>query len=192
MLFRELKRCPDDPLRPRPGIDFARDGVLIQWELGKGRKGLGQLHQRIRQLLRHRRKLDAGIQILRVLTINHEIDAFLEVERVSRVTLARTQADIEIEQLPHAHDRRTVGEPLVLQRGRQLSGGDLRGFGGDGTEHRGVHILQELNGPRRERIPLLAPEFPANIAGKILRIELDLIEDNLRCLKHIHADAVAR
>jgi hypothetical protein len=192
VLPRELKRRPDDPLRPRPRINLAGDGVLIQGEFGKGRKGLGQLRKRLRQLLRHGCKLDPGIQILRVLAINHEIDALLEIEWIARIPLARPQADVEVEQLPHPHDRRAVGEPLVLERRRQFGGGSLGGLGGDGAEHRRIDMPQQLNGPSRERIALLAPEIPANIPGQILRIELDLIEDNLRRLKHIHPDAVAR
>ena len=161
VLAGELEGGADDALRAGPGIDLAGDGVLVQRDLGERGERLGELAEHVRQLLGHGRELDPGIQVLRVLAVHHQVNALLEVERVAGVAFARAQADVEVEQLPHAHDGRAVGQALVLQRGRQLGGGGLGRLGGDRAEQRGIHVLQQLDRAGREGVALPCTRSPS-------------------------------
>jgi hypothetical protein len=130
-------------------------------------------------------ELDAGVEILGVLAEHHEVDPFLEVQRVAGIALAGAQADVEVERLPHPHDRRAVDQACAAQRGHQLGLGGLHGLGRDGAEHRGVHLLEHLDGAGRERVALLAPELPADVAMHVL------VEHEAGRLHHFDADPVA-
>ncbi len=71
--------------------------------------------------------------------------AFLEVERVARVGLARPQADVKVEHLAHPDDGRAVDEALARSSGDEFGLGRLDRLGGDGAEHRRV------DAPRADR-----------------------------------------
>ena len=101
-----------------------------------------------------------AVQVLRVLAEDDEVDAFLVVQRIARVRLAGAQADVEVEELPHADDRRAVDETLAPQIGHELGLGGLDRLRGDRAEHRGVDALQAgrscaggRHRPRRTRTP---------------------------------------
>ena len=51
-------------------------------------------------------------------------------------------------------------------------------------------VLQQLDGARRERVALGAPELPADVAVDVLRVEPDPVEDDPRRFHHLDADAV--
>jgi hypothetical protein len=84
------------PLASLAGVDLARDCVGIARQLGERREVLRQGVQGVAQRVGHRVELDAGVEILGVLAEHHEVDAFLEVERIARIALAGAMADVEL------------------------------------------------------------------------------------------------
>jgi len=192
VLTGEVEGSADDALGAGTGVDLAGDGVLVERDLGKGGEGLGELRQRVGQFLGHGREFNAGIEVLGVLAEDNEVNAFLEVEGVAGIGLAGAQANVEVEQLPHAHDGRAIGEILVLEGGGEFGHGGFGGLGGDGAEKGGIHVLQELDGAGWKGVTLLAPEVPADVARNVIRVELELVENNLCRFEDIHADAIAR
>jgi hypothetical protein len=53
-------------------------------------------------------KLHSRVKILGVFPEHDQVNSFLIVERIPEVSLARSKADIEIKELPHSYDRRTI------------------------------------------------------------------------------------
>ena len=94
----------------------------------KGAKFFESSARRRGQFVRHRAELHARVQILGVLPEDHEVDAFLEVERVPRIRLAGPQAHVQIEELPHPHDGRAVDQALALSSGASSASAALAGL----------------------------------------------------------------
>src|ERR1019366_7455128 len=118
-------------------------------------------------------ELDAGIEVLRVLPEDDEVQPVLEVERVARIRLAGPQADVQVEELPHPHDRRAIGEAFAFQLGGELRVRGLRRLRGDRAEESRIDVLEQVDRPLRERVPLATPELPANVARQVDGVEAD-------------------
>jgi hypothetical protein len=166
----------DDPLAALAGVDLAGNGVVVGVVLGEVGEGLGMGLQDLGHLGGHGAEFNACIEALGVLPEHHQVDAFLEVEGVAGVGLAGTQAGVEVEHLAHAHDGAAVDEALALESGVQFGLGVPHRLGGDGAEHGGVGSLEEVDGALGEGLPLLAPEFPADVAVGVGGIELQGIQ----------------
>jgi hypothetical protein len=144
---------------------------LIRRKILERRKLLREVRERGHQLLRNGGELNPGIEILGVLPEHDQINSLLVIERVGRVGLARAKADVQIEQLAHPDDRRTVCQSLPLELGGKFCLRGFRGLGCDRPEHRRIDILQEIHRALRKRIALPAPEIPADVTVEILGIE---------------------
>ena len=188
-----LERRAHDALAALLRVHLAGDRVGVGGEVLEGRERLAQLRQRGRQLGRHRAELDPGVQVLRVLAEDDEVDPLLEVERVARRTPC-TAGGRRTGRTSAASARSASGRPAPCPCScrRQLRLRRLRRLGGDGAEHRRVHLLQQLDRARREGIALPAPELPADVAVRVLRVELQLVQDEPRRVHDVLADAVAR
>ena len=84
VLLRVLEGGADDPVAALPRVDLAGDGELVARNVGEVRERLAQLDERRLQLVGDRVELDAGVEALGVLAEDHEVDAFLVVQRVAR------------------------------------------------------------------------------------------------------------
>ena len=186
----KLEGSPHDSLRALAGIDLAGDGPLVRSQSLEGSKGGRDLLQQTGQSLRNRVKLHPGIEVFRILTEDDQIDALPGVERVAGKSPAGPQADVKIEELAQAHDRRAIYQSLCAQLRGQLLLGLPRRLGGDGSKQGRIHSLQQLHGAAGKRVAFLAPEFPADVAGQILRIQTQTIQHEPGGLQDLRAYAV--
>jgi hypothetical protein len=136
-------------------------------------------------------EFNARVQVLGVLAEDHQVDPLAVVERIAGIGFARPQAGIQIEQLPHPHDRRSIDEAAPPQVRRELGLSRSGGLRRDGAEQRRVHPVQQLDCRRRQRVAVAAPALPSDLRGNVLGVELHLVENQTCGLQNIHADAVA-
>ena len=189
--LRELEGRAGDPRGSLARVDLAGDGVGVRGQQLERRERGSELREGRGERGRNRRELDARVEILRVLPEDDEVQPFPEVERVSRIRLAGPQADVQVEELSHAHDRRAVGETPALQLRDELRFRGRRRLRRDRAEEGRVDVLQQVDRPGRERVPLAAPELPADVARLVDGVEVDGIEDQARRVHDFPPDAVA-
>ena len=188
----KLECRSEDSLRAFAGIDLAGNGPLVRRQSLEGSKGGREFLQQAGQALRHRVKLHPGIEVFRILTEDDQIDTLPGVERVAGKRPAGPQADVKVEVLAHAHDRRAIDQSLSSQLRGQLPLGLPHRLGGDGSEQGRIHSLQQFYGAAGKGIAFLAPEFPANVAGRILRVQTQTIQHDPGGLQHLPAHPVSR
>src|SRR5204862_7921618 len=63
---------------------------------------------------------------------------------------------------------------------------------GDGAEQTAGSFLQSFDGAIRQRVAFLAPKFPADVAGHVLGIEFQPIQDDARGFHDIVANSITR
>jgi len=98
----------------------------------------------------------------------------------------------EVEQLPHPHDGRPIDETSLLQRRRQLRLGRLDRLGGDGPEHGRADVVQQVDGPLGERVPLLPPALPADVGFVILGVQPQTVQHHPGSRQYLYAYPVPR
>ena len=182
----------DDAFAALAGVDLAGDGIVVGALLGEMGEGLGVVLEGGGDLGGHGAEFHARVEVLGVLPEDDQIDPLLVVERIAGIGLAGPQAGVEVEHLAHADDGAAVHHALALELGDQLGLGVLGGLGGDGAEHRGVGVLEELDGARGEGLALLAPELPADVAVGVGGVELQGVQADLGRLHDLDTDAVTR
>ena len=188
----EFECRPGDSFRTLHGVHFAGNGIMLVGKPRKRSERPREPRQHFRQFHGNGVELDAGIQIFRVLTEDDDVDPLLEVQRITGICLARPEADIEVEHLPHPDDGRAVHQSFPSQGGIKFRFRRLHRFRGDGPKHGRVDLAEQVDGARGKGIPFLAPEFPSNITVNVLGIELERVKNDACGLHHFDADAVTR
>ena len=79
--------------------------------------------------------------------------------------------------LAKADDGAEIGEPLAPEGGRELLLRLVGRLRGDGAEEADVGLAQELDRAVGKRVPLPAPEVPADVSRQILGVEAHGVED---------------
>ena len=189
----------DDPPASRAGDDAAGDG-----QVGAGHVGevlhLGVRLQGLADLLRRVGPLDARVKPLGVLPEDDRIDLRLleavalaadEVQRVAGERPAGANADVQIEQLPHPHDRAVVDASFALQGGRKLGLGRLLRLRGDGPKQAQLVCFQQVDRPVGQGVPFARPEVPADVAVDVVRLETGGIQHPQRLGQDDVPDPVA-
>jgi hypothetical protein len=75
---RELEGGAYDALGPLLRVHLARHGVGVEGNVAERPERPGHVEQHVTQPRRHRRELDAGVQVLRVLAEDDEVDPSLK------------------------------------------------------------------------------------------------------------------
>src|SRR6202162_4713936 len=189
--LRELEGRACDPRGSLARVDLAGDGEGVRGQRLERRECGGELREDRGELGRNRRELDARIEILRILPEDDEVQPFPVVKRVSRIRLAGPQADVQVEELPHAYDRRAVGETPAFQLRDEVRFRGRRRLRRDRPEESRVDVLQQVDRPGRKRVPLAAPELPADVARLVAGVEVDGIEDQARRVHDFPPDTIA-
>ncbi len=100
--------------------------------------------------------------------------------------------DVEVELLPHGHDRRIVDVAFTLQFRFQFCLRSLVRLRRDRSEQTELVFGKQLNCPVGQGVALGAPAIPADVGMNVLGIKADSLQDTHRLGKNLVADAVAR
>src|SRR4029077_1747474 len=114
------------------------------------------------------------------------------VERIPDESHAGPHADVEVELLPHGHDRRIVDVALALQFRPQLRLGGFIRLRRDRSEQAEFVFREQLYRAIRKGVALGAPAIPADISMDVLRVEAYSFQHAHRLGKDLVADAVSR
>src|ERR1017187_4391414 len=137
-------------------------------------------------------ELDPDVHSLGILPEDHQVDVFAVVEWVAAPGPAGTQADIEVQNLPHANDGAPIRESLAPEFRREILFGFRCGFRSDGAEEGAMRASQKVEGARRQGIALLAPELPPDFTVEVYGFEAGGIQNYAGRIAHLLADAVPR
>ena len=124
------------------------------------------------------RPLHTGVHSFRVLAKNGGVDLRLfeaavhllanVVERIARKTDTRPDADIQVELLPHVHNRAVVDIAFAAQLGIEFSLSFFIRLRRDRAEKAELVLGEQIDGPVGKRIAFAPPELPADIAVHVL------------------------
>eukprot|EP00754_Rhynchopus_humris_P012258 Rhum_TRINITY_DN14277_c21_g1::Rhum_TRINITY_DN14277_c21_g1_i1::g.77900::m.77900 len=192
VLLRVLEGTADDVLAALAGHDARAHRDVVEAELAELAHLRVGLVEHVEDLLRERVELDAAVHALRVLTVHDPVDVVAVVPRVARDRLAGTEVRVQVELLPHAHDRRCVLDALLLQLRAQLLLRLERRLRRDRREQGDVRLLrrQDVQGALREGVALGLPELPADVRVRVLRLHARRVQHLDAVLHHLRADAV--
>ena len=120
-----------------------------------------------------------------------QIDIFLEINRVTLIAFAGAQANVQIKELAHAHDRRAINKPCSFQGRTEFFFGGFNRFGSYGAKEGCLDVVEKIDCSLGKRITFGAPEIPADISMNIFGFEAYCIQNRACCIAYFFADAVS-
>src|SRR5581483_12342918 len=158
--------------------------------------------QRVAHRRRGIRPLHATVKAFGVLAEDNDVDLRLfesaarlfanEIQRVTGKADARANAEVEIEALPHTHDRTEIGVALAAQFGLEFGVRLFFWFRGNGAEQPKLVFGQQVERAVGERVAFAPPEFPTDVSMDVVGFEPDSLEDAQRFGQHLVSNAVTR